>query len=282
MDIALYAVPVLIALIVVEVVIGVLRQRQSYLWQDTATSLSMLAGNIFFNLLLQGITLGFYYWIYQFRILDISNTWGTWLLLVVLIDLNFYWFHRASHRIRVLWAVHVNHHSSEYLNLGTALRQAWFGPVVRWLFFWPLVLIGFDPLMFLSAGAVSTIAGFWVHTEQVRKMPRWFEYVFNTPSHHRVHHGSNPEYIDKNYANLFILWDRWFGSFAPEHAQVRYGLTKNIHTYNPLKVVFHELLAIGKDVKNARTRAERLRYIFSPPDWAPKAEADIKLASSPN
>lgn len=280
MEIALYAVPVLIALIVVEVIIGAIRQRQSYLLADTATSLSMLAGNIAINLTLQGITLGFYYWIYQFRIFDISNSWATWLLLVVLIDLNFYCFHRASHRVRILWAVHVNHHSSEYMNLGTALRQAWFGPVVRWLFFWPLVVVGFDPLMFMSAGAVSTIAGFWVHTEQIRKMPAWFETIFNTPSHHRVHHGSNPEYIDKNYANLFILWDRWFGSFAQEQTPVRYGLTKNIDTFNPLRVVFHELWAIIKDVRLARSFQDRFHYVFSPPAWSPDEETRDELTSS--
>jgi len=270
MDVALanapfFVVPLVALILLLEVIVGQLRGKQSYELKDTAASLSLLGTNIAMNLMLAGAGLAFYYWVYQFRFFDVPNSLAMWLLLVVVIDFFFYVFHRASHRVRVLWAIHINHHSSLHMNLGTGMRQALFGPVVRWIFFWPILVVGFDPLMFASAGVVGTVGGFWVHTEHIRKMPAWFEYVFNTPSHHRVHHGSNPQYIDKNYGNLLIIWDRMFGTFAPEKEVVVYGLTNNINSYNPLKIIFHDMLDMFSEIKRSGSVRNAVKLMMSPP-----------------
>jgi sterol desaturase/sphingolipid hydroxylase (fatty acid hydroxylase superfamily) len=261
----LYIIPIVFAIVLLEVWLGHKRANQSYYWKDSAASLTLLTVNMIFSLALAGGSLLFYYWVYQFKLFDFSSGWLTWLLLVLAIDFCFYWFHRASHRVRVLWTVHINHHSSQYMNLITGMRQAFFGPVVRLFFFWPIMLIGFDPLMFATAGVIGTVGGFWVHTEQIKKMPAWFEYIFNTPSHHRVHHGSNPEYIDKNYGNLLIIWDRLFGTFAPEQVKPVYGLTQNINSYNPIKIVLQDLSVLIKELYAARSISQVGAILFAPP-----------------
>ena len=159
------------------------------------------------------------------------------------------------------------------MNFGTALRQSPTGPLTRALFYWPLPLLGFDPLVIASAGAVATIYGFWTHTEQIGKLWRPLEYIFVTPSHHRAHHGSNPEYIDKNYANFLIIWDRMFGTFEPEQARVQYGLRTNIGTFNPLKIAFAEWIQLFRDTAAAATPGEALKRWLKPPDWKPGEEA---------
>ena len=156
-------------------------------------------------------------------------------------------YHRAQHRVRFLWCAHVVHHSSEHMNLGTALRQSPTGPFTKALFYWPLPLLGFDPLVVASAGAIATLYGFWTHTEVVKKLWAPLEWLFVTPSHHRAHHGSNPEYVDKNYGNFLIIWDRLFGTFEPEMARVQYGLLTNINTYNPLRIAFSAWLKLFRD-----------------------------------
>ncbi len=184
----------------------------------------------------------------------------TWVALFLLDDLAYYWFHRVSHESRFLWASHVVHHSSEHYNVSTALRQTWV-PMTYFPFWLALPLLGFAPWMVLLAQSWSLIYQFWIHTERVRRLPRWAEAVLNTPSHHRVHHGSNEQYLDKNYAGILIVWDRLFGTFEPEGERVRYGLTTNIATFDPLRVAFGEYVALARDVRAAngwRTRAQVL------------------------
>jgi sterol desaturase/sphingolipid hydroxylase (fatty acid hydroxylase superfamily) len=203
------------------------------------------------------------------RLADLGSGWPGWIAAMLGWDLAFYWAHRWQHEIRFFWAAHVNHHSSTHYNLATALRQPWL-PLMFLVTFPPLALLGVRPSMILVCGGLNLIYQFWIHTELVDKMPRWFEFVFNTPSHHRVHHGSNPQYLDRNHGGILILWDRLFGTFEPERERVIYGLTKNIRTFNPLRIFSHELFAMLRDVVRARTWGDRLMYVAGGPEWTPR------------
>jgi len=188
----------------------------------------------------------------------------------VLDDFTYYWFHRISHECRLWWAAHVNHHSSQHYNLSTALRQTWTGEIVgTWTPWIPLALIGFPPQMILLQQTINLFYQFWIHTEAVHRMPRWFEYLFNTPSHHRAHHASNPRYLDSNYGGVLMVWDRMFGTFAQEvdHDPPRYGIMKNIDTHNPFRIAFHEWLAMGRDLVRARSLREVAGVVMGPPGW---------------
>nr|WP_223205415.1 sterol desaturase family protein [Gordonia jinghuaiqii] len=207
-----------------------------------------------------------------------TDKWYTWVIALVGVDFLFYWSHRTSHRVRLVWATHQAHHSSEYFNFATALRQKWniSAAVLMWL---PLPLLGVPPALVFFAYSLSLIYQFWIHTERIGTMWAPFELVFNTPSHHRVHHGRDPEYLDRNYGGVLIIWDRLFGSFAPEVRRPRYGLTKPVDTYNIWRLQTHEYAAIARDVRSTTSWRARLGYIFGPPGWAPRATA--QTAESP-
>ena len=242
-----FALPAFAALMVAEATFTSVRGHNVYALKDFGGSMSQLGINILVRLALGGAVIGLHFFLYGYRIFEVpAGPWG-WLLTFIVIDFVFYGYHRASHRMRFLWCAHVVHHSSEHMNLGTALRQSPTGPFTKVLFYWPLPLLGFDPLVIASAGALATLYGFWTHTKVVKKLWAPLEWLFVTPSHHRAHHGSNPEYIDKNYGNFLIIWDRLFGTFEPEAAPVQYGLTKNIGTYNPLRIAFTEWIALFRD-----------------------------------
>ncbi len=195
-----------------------------------------------------------------------------WAVAIVGVDLLYYLDHRLSHRVRLLWAGHVVHHSSRYFNLSTALRQEWTGPFKTPIFF-PVLLLGVSPTMMAVAYSVNLIYQFWIHTEAIDRLPRPVEAVFNTPSHHRVHHGSNRAYIDRNYGGILILWDRWFKTFAPEAEPVVYGLTTNIGSHHPLRIVSHEWIAMGRDLRRARSWRHRAGYVLAGPGWTPATAA---------
>ncbi len=194
--------------------------------------------------------------------------WYTWVIAIVGVDVLFYLYHRTAHRVRLIWATHQAHHSSRYFNFATALRQKWnnSGEIIMWI---PLPLLGVPPWMVFTSFSISLIYQFWIHTERIDKLPRAFEFVFNTPSHHRVHHGMDPEYLDKNYGGILIIWDRLFGTFQPELFRPHYGLTKPVTTFNIWKLQTHEYAAIARDVRSARRWRDRLGYVFGPPGWAP-------------
>jgi sterol desaturase/sphingolipid hydroxylase (fatty acid hydroxylase superfamily) len=236
--------------------------------KDTAASLSMGLGNVGISAVTKLVTIAALAALYEHRAFDLAGRWWAWIVLLFAEDLCYYAFHRASHEVRFLWAAHVNHHSSQRYNLSTALRQSWTTPITGPIFWMPLALVGFSPAMVMTAQAWSLLYQFGLHTEAVRTLGP-LELVFNTPSHHRVHHGSNVEYLDRNHAGIFILWDKLFGTFEPERAKVEYGLTTNIHTYNPVRIAFHEWAAIARDVRRARTLRDKLGYIFMPPGWSP-------------
>jgi len=266
------AVPAFIVLVIAEIVIARLRSSASYELRDTAASLLMGLGNFAQGLATAGLLYLVTAWVWQFRLFDIGYTWWAFLAIFLAEDLCYYWFHRLSHEHRIWWAAHVNHHSSQHYNLSTALRQTWTGNLaLTWVVWLPLALIGFPPALIIFEKGISLIYQFWIHTEQVRRLPRWFEAVFNTPSHHRVHHATNPRYLDRNYAGILIIWDKLFGTFVPEDdgEACRYGIVKNLGTFNPARIAFHEWAGIVRDVRAAGTWRERLGYIFGPPGWKP-------------
>ncbi len=196
--------------------------------------------------------------------------WYVWIGCQLLDDFTYYWFHRISHESRFFWASHVVHHSSQKYNLSTALRQTWSGGFYTFVFWLWMPLIGFHPNMILLQMSISLLYQFWIHTETIDKMPTWFEAVFNTPSHHRVHHGSNPIYLDRNHAGILIIWDKLFGTFQPEldDEKVIYGLTENIKTYNPIIIAFHEWVALFVDsFTGKKSIGNRIKYLFKPPGW---------------
>jgi sterol desaturase/sphingolipid hydroxylase (fatty acid hydroxylase superfamily) len=199
----------------------------------------------------------------------IGSSATSWIVLFVAYDFCYYWEHRANHRVRILWASHVVHHSSRHYNLSTALRQTWTG-VGNTVFLLPMALAGFPPYMIFATGSANLLYQFWIHTERIDKLPRPFEFVFNTPSHHRVHHGMDKLYLDKNYGGILIVWDRLFGSFQPELFRPHYGLTKQVDTYNIWKLQTREYVAIARDWRSATRLRDRLGYVFGPPGWAPR------------
>jgi sterol desaturase/sphingolipid hydroxylase (fatty acid hydroxylase superfamily) len=241
---------------------------RGYEQRDTAASLAMGGGNVLIDLVMKGVHFALLAAVGRSALLRITPSWWSWAVLLVLADLVYYWFHRLSHEVRFLWAAHVNHHSSQRYNLSTALRQSWTTPFTMMLFWWPLALLGFPPAMILAVIAINTIYQFWIHTELIRGIGR-LELVLNTASHHRVHHGTNLEYLDRNHGGMFIVWDKLFGSFEPERAPVRYGLTKNIDSFAPLHIAFHEWTALWRDLRSATTWHDRLGYVFRPPGWSP-------------
>ena len=282
MDLKVLALPLFALLILTEAVITAMRGQNAYALRDFGGSMSQLGMNILVKLGFDGLVIALYFLLYQFRLFDMGNGPLQWVFTLVVLDFFFYWYHRASHRVRFLWCAHVVHHSSERMNFGTALRQSPTGPLTIVLFYWPLPLLGFHPLVIASAGAVATIYGFWTHTETVRKLWRPLEWMFVTPSHHRAHHGSNPEYVDKNYANLLIIWDRLFGTFEPEVAPVRYGLINNIHTYNPLRIAFTEWYKLLRDTMAARSVGQARDLWTKPPGWQPRQSDTYAASSSPS
>ena len=266
-DVYLVGVPIIVSLILLEVFISSWQSKSYYKKNDTWCTLGLLSGNILAGFLIKGTIIIFHIFLYKFRIIDLVSIvpiWVLWILTFVFIDLVFYIYHRLSHRVRFLWAIHMSHHSSKEMNFAVSFRQAWFGPVSKVPFFMVLPILGLDPLMIAVAGVISTLWGVVGHTQLIGKLGM-LEWVFNTPSHHRVHHGSNPEYIDKNYGNLLIIWDRMFGTFQPEERTVNYGMVNNVNTFNPIKITTMGWNKIFKDIRTASSFKESLGHFFGPP-----------------
>lgn len=266
-----YAIPFFILTVIIEGIAIFKKDPESYNIKDTFASLSMGIGNVLVNLLSKLIVVFVITFLYEnFRLATIPFVWWAWLLILFADDFCYYWFHRIGHESRFFWASHIIHHSSQKYNLSTALRQTWTGGFFSFIFYLALPIFGFHPLMIFTQMAVSLIYQYWIHTELIDKMPRLFETVFNTPSHHRVHHGSNALYLDRNYAGILIIWDKLFGTFQPElkEEKVVYGLHSNINTYNPLKIAFHEWIDVFKDAFTAKTSfVKKLNYFIKPPGW---------------
>ena len=270
-DVYYYGIPIVIALIAGEFIYSYIYKKDYYKKNDTLASVGLLVGNVMISVLTKGSILLLYIYFYQFRLVTVNDLlpiWAVWALTFVVIDFVYYWYHRCSHRVRFLWAVHMNHHSSEEMNYVVSLRQAWFGPITKIPFFIFMPLVGFDPLITLVAGVASTLWGVLGHTQWINKLGP-LEYIFVTPSSHRVHHGSNECYLDKNYGNFLIIWDRMFGTFAEEKEKIKYGIRENVKTFNPLKITFRVWFQIANDFSKSKTFKNKLLSIFGRPEWKP-------------
>jgi sterol desaturase/sphingolipid hydroxylase (fatty acid hydroxylase superfamily) len=266
--ILLLAIPFFVLAMVVE---GIALARgargRPYELRDTAASLSMGLGYLGIATVWKVVDLRVLGSFSAAGLVDWGDGAIAWLVVIVGWDFLYYWYHRAGHEIRLLWAAHVNHHSSRRYNLSTALRQTW-TPFASVLFFVPLAALGFTPEQILAAGALNLLYQFWIHTETIDRLGP-LERVLNTPSHHRVHHGANERYLDRNYGGILIVWDRMFGTFEAEAEPPVYGLTKNVEGYNPLWIAFHEYVAIARDFTLARRWRDRLAFVLRAPGWRP-------------
>jgi sterol desaturase/sphingolipid hydroxylase (fatty acid hydroxylase superfamily) len=271
-----YAIPAFVLLVFAEMLVARLRDRDRYEPRDTLTSLALGVGSTVAGVLSAGTVLALATRVWSFRLFDISYAWFWFAICFVLDDLAYYAFHRSAHRVRWFWASHVIHHSSQHYNLSTALRQTWTGFFsLAFLFRLPLFLIGFPPPMVFFVAALNLIYQFWIHTEAIGRLPRWFEAVMNTPSHHRVHHATNARYLDRNYAGVFIVWDRMFGTFVGERDddRPRYGLVRDLGSFSLWWAACHEWIGIARDVWQAPWRA-KAGYVWRPPGWSHDGSRD--------
>lgn len=269
----LISAPVYMLIILCEILFSNFQHRKSYSFIDTITNIYLLIANSSIDLLFRTLYVGVLVFFFNRQWYQFSNPVVYWIVLLLLEDFLYYWLHRFDHEIRFFWAVHVTHHSSEHMNFAVGFRSSVFQPIYRFIYFIPLALIGFKPVDIIFMYSVTQIWGIFVHTELINKMG-WVEYIFVTPSHHRVHHASNPKYLDRNMGMFLIIWDKMFGTFQPEldiaqYNPIKYGLTKPLDTANPVTVIFHEWNMIRKDLTRRDIGwRQKFGYVFGPPGWS--------------
>ncbi|MDR3680779.1 MAG: sterol desaturase family protein [Flavipsychrobacter sp.] len=267
----LFSIPIYAILIPLEILLSNFHHWKFYSWKETIVNIYLNLLNAGIDLLLRGIALAILVYFFAYHIHLQWNPVLYWVALFFAEDIMFWLEHYVDHNCRLFWAVHVTHHSSEEFNLSTGFRSSVFMPFYRYLYFIPLAFLGFHPMDILFMYAITQTYGIIVHTQAVQKLPRWIEYIFVTPSHHRVHHASNIPYLDKNMGMVLIIWDRIFGTFTeelPEEAP-RYGLLTPVEKpQNPVRIIFHEWSAMGKDLHKKTSLKDKLGYIFGPPGWS--------------
>lgn len=269
----LISTPAYMIIIGLELLLSNYRHRQTYTWKDTAINVYLMLANSLIDLLIRGFYVGIFAYVYDHSVFEFTQPVLYWVMLFILEDFLYYWLHRFDHEIRLFWAVHVTHHSSENMNFTVGFRSSVFQPLYRFIYFIPLAWLGFEPLDIVFVFAATQIWGIFVHTELIGKMG-WLEHILVTPSHHRVHHASNPKYLDKNMGMFLIIWDKLFGTFQAElpeaeYQPIKYGLTKPLEKENPVSIVFHEWDAIKKDIsRKDLSWKEKCWYLFGPPGWS--------------
>lgn len=265
-----YAIPGFLLLLSLEAWFSHKEDKGLYETKDTWGSLGLGIGNVIVGFVTKAMIFGLFLFLYRYRLFNLDSTkWWYWLLLFFADDFSYYWFHRTAHNVNWFWASHVVHHSSEHYNLAAALRQTWTGNLTGSFLFWAwMSLVGFHPIWILFMQQISLIYQFWIHTETVNRLPKAIEYIFNTPSHHRVHHGSNLKYLDKNHAGILIIWDRLFGTFQPEEERPHYGLTKNIHSFNPVVIALTTWAELFRKAKSTGNLKQGLNYFIKAPGWS--------------
>ncbi len=260
------AIPLFALLIAIETILSV-RYEANYDRKDIWTNIGLGFGSAFFGFVFGFFQAFIYNLVYEgvapFRMP--MDVWWTWAILLFADDFFYYWFHRISHEVRFFWNFHVVHHSSNQYNLSVAVRQSWFSGIAHWIFYLPLALAGFPLWSFVFMHGINLIYQFWIHTKTIDRLPRIVEYFLNTPSHHRVHHGVNTEYLDRNYGGIFIFWDRMFGSFVEERETVRYGIIKPIEGYNMLWINTHGWVEMFEAMRSKPTIAGKLKCIYGAP-----------------
>jgi sterol desaturase/sphingolipid hydroxylase (fatty acid hydroxylase superfamily) len=263
--------PIYVLLILGEIILSNWHNRKLYTVGDTIQNLYLMIANMGIDVLMRGITLFVLLAFFNYRLISWEpNSWYYWMLLFFAEDFIFYWIHRIDHMVRFFWAIHVTHHSSERFNFTTGFRSSVFQPVYRFIWFIPLVFLGFEPFDIFIMYSITQTYGILVHTKAVRRLGV-LEYVLVTPSHHRVHHASNVEYLDKNMGMILIIWDKLFGTFQAEidGLPIQYGLYEKQISQNPVNVIFHEWVEIYKDVRKAKGLKNKWLYVTKPPGWSP-------------
>jgi sterol desaturase/sphingolipid hydroxylase (fatty acid hydroxylase superfamily) len=266
-NIILWAAPIMFFLVFVEWGISIYQKRDSYNTKDFLAASIIGLVNVGISAAIKILTLGVAIFCYNISPFQIPATWWSFVLCFVGIDFARYWAHRVSHENRFWWATHITHHNSSKYNLSVSFRLGW-TQHIKIIFFVPVMLLGFDPFVFFICHQIAVLYQFWIHTEYITKLPRAIEYIFTTPSHHRVHHASDAHYLDKNYGSTFIIWDRMFGTFMPEKDRPTYGITKPVKSYNPIYLNFHEWSDILSDLKQAESFKEGWQIVFGKPGAA--------------
>lgn len=262
--IIIYAAPFFFVFVAIEWIVGIRKQQKLYDPKDFAAATTIGIVNVLVNTLTKAATFAVVLFFYNLVPWSIPATWWSFILCFFVLDLCRYWAHKVSHEQRFWWASHVTHHSSEQYNFSVSFRLSWVQQM-KIIFFLPVALMGFHPFIFFVCHQIAVVYQFWIHTELINKMPRWVEFFFVTPSHHRVHHATNEHYLDKNYGSTFIIWDRIFGTFEPEVEKPVYGITKPVKSYNPVYLVFHEYIDLVKDMRYIRSPKELYQLLFSGP-----------------
>lgn len=265
------SIPAVVVLLILEMILTRLRKREAYELKDTLASLVMAVGTPIAAILTGGLGIAAGLLVYEFRLFDIGWTWWALILCFLAKDFHYYWMHRLCHERRLWWASHVVHHSSQHMNLATALRQDWTNAFsLIFLGLVPLFFIGFPPAMVALFAGVTAVYQVWVHTEHVGKLSI-FDKIFNSPSNHRVHHATNPRYLDSNHGGFLMIWDHLFGTYASERDDepCTYGIISNLGSFNPLRIATHEWVAMGKDLARARSLRDVYGFIWGPPGWSP-------------
>ncbi len=263
------SIPIFFGLMSIELVYESITKKRTYRLNDAITNINLGALNQISGIFTKVVSVGIYTVVYEwFAFTTLPANWITFVILFVLYDLCFYWSHRMAHTISLFWGGHVVHHQSEDFNLTVALRQSSTAFIWSFPFYLPLAFIGFDPIQFVTVGAFNLLYQFWIHTEHVGKIG-WLEYIMNTPSHHRVHHGRDPKYIDKNYAGVFIIWDRLFGTFQEEEERPTYGITKSLNSWNPVYANFAHYIDLYRYVKRSKSWSDTRNMLFQHPGWLP-------------
>jgi len=265
------AIPIYFLLIAIELVVDYFAEKKVYRLNDALTNISCGIVSQLSGLGLKVLSVGVYHFLYSYaRLWDIPTTWYTLIVLFVAVDFAYYWAHRMSHEINLFWGGHVVHHQSEDYNFTVALRQSSFQTIWTFFFYLPLAVIGFNTIDFVLMAGLTTVYQFWIHTPYIKKLPQPIEYIFNTPSHHRVHHGRNPKYIDRNHAGVFIVWDKMFGTFQEEEETPTYGITKPINSWNPVWANFEHYFWMSREIRSIPGLRNKILYLFKKPGWLPK------------
>lgn len=275
------SIPIFFGLMSIELVYETITKKRTYRLNDAITNINLGALNQISGIFTKVISIGIYTVVFEFFAITLLPVdWITFIVLFVLYDLCFYWSHRMAHTVSLFWGGHVVHHQSEDFNLTVALRQSSTAFIWSFPFYLPLAVLGFDPIQFLTVGAFNLLYQFWIHTEHIGKIG-WLEYIINTPSHHRVHHGRDPKYIDKNYAGVFIVWDRMFGTFKEEEERPTYGITKSLNSWNPLYANFAHYIDLYNYVKQSKSWSDTKNMLFKQPGWLPNYLGGVQTPSIP-
>lgn len=272
------SVPVFFILIGIELAWSFYKKLNYYRFNDSISNLSLGIGQQLTGIFMKtALFFGYKYIFEHWRLFELPQSIWIWMILFIGVDFFYYWFHRMSHQVNALWAAHIVHHQSEEYNLTVALRQSWFQGWFSWVFYLPLAFVGFDPLMFLTLSSFNTLYQFWIHTRAIKSLGP-LEWILNTPSHHRVHHGSNPKYIDKNHAGTLIIWDRIFGTFQKEEEEVYYGITSPLASWNPVWANVHYWDELWRTARQSPLWRDKINVFIKPPGWFPAHLGGFKTA----